>query len=229
MFFIFPVKIRDLSGRETIPWANAFLIAVNVMVFFLNGYLHWPLVVGPGTGMLSIITYGFGHASALHLLGNMWVLWLVGNPVNRRLGDGYYLLAYLGTILALGVFARIFAPNPLIGSSGAVFAVIVIFLMLMPRALVRVSFVALFPFTLLVGLFFRPSHWLFWFIRWDSFDLRAWVGLLVVPVMEICGLWSWGWNWTNLGHLFGLLCGLIVVLSLPTRITIGRREAAVAY
>lgn len=229
MFLLFPVQVREPNGRDTVPFANAVLIAVNVVVFFLNGYLGWPLVVGPGTGWLSILTYGFGHSGALHLLANMWVLWLFGNPVNRRLGDGWYLLAYLGTILALGLFARLFAPYHLIGSSGAVFAVIVVFLMLMPRAVVRVSLVALFPFTVLVGLVARPAHWLFWFIRWDAFELRAWVGLFVVPLVELAGLWSWGWNWTNLGHLFGLLCGLIVVLALPDRITMGRRAATAAY
>ena len=43
--------------------------------------------------------YGFSHASFWHLLFNMWALWVFGNPVNRRLGNGYYLLAYLGTIV----------------------------------------------------------------------------------------------------------------------------------
>ena len=95
----------------------------------------------------------------------MWFLWLFGNPVNRRLGNKYYLLSYLGTILALGLFAWLFAPGRLRGSSGAIFAVMLLFMMLMPRAVVRVGYVALFPFTLLVGLFSRPKNWVFWFLR----------------------------------------------------------------
>ncbi len=226
MFFLVPIKVNEPGGRDTIPLANAILIAVNVLVISFTGYQDQRLAVGPGSGLLSIFTYGFSHANPLHLLANMWVLWLVGNPVNRRLGNGYYLLAYLGTIVALGVFARLFASGPLLGSSGAIFAVLLIFLMLMPRAVVTVAYVALFPITLLVGLLWRPRHWLFWFIRWDSFEAYAWVGLLLVPLLEIWGLWSWGWNWTNLAHLFGLVCGLVIVLLLPAKITRAARAGA---
>ena len=95
----------------------------------------------------------------------MWFLWLFGNPVNRRLGNRYYLLSYLGTILALGMFAWLFAPGLLLGSSGGIFAVMFLFMMLMPRAGVQVGYVALFPFSLLVGLFSRPKNWVFWFLR----------------------------------------------------------------
>jgi membrane associated rhomboid family serine protease len=160
----------------------------------------------------------------------MWVLWLFGNPVNRRLGNGFYLLAYLGTIVFLGLFARLFSSGPLLGASGAIFAVLLIFCMLMPSAVVQVGYVALLPITLLAGLIWRPKHWLYWFIRWDSFAARAWIGLLLVPILELWGLWTWGWNWTNLAHLIGLACGLAVVLLLPARITMGRRaHAGMAY
>src|SRR5207237_9748472 len=118
-----------------IPLANALVIALNVVVFFLN-QLGMPLqVVGQGTGLFSIVLYGFSHANALHLLGNMWFLWLFGNPVNGRVGNGYYLICYLGTILSLGVVARFLIPAEfgLVGSSGAIFAMEVLFWMLMPR------------------------------------------------------------------------------------------------
>src|SRR5437868_3197835 len=104
MFIVLPLQVKEQGGRDTIPLANACLIALNVMVFFLNEYLHWSLAVGSGTGFLTIVTYGFAHGGPGHLLANMWMLWLFGNPVNRRLGNGYYLLAYLGTLLALGLF-----------------------------------------------------------------------------------------------------------------------------
>lgn len=223
MFIVLPVQVKEPGGRDAIPLANALLIAVNVMVFVLNEHLHWPLAVGSGTGVVTILTYGFAHASPGHLLANMWILWLFGNPVNRRLGDGYYLLAYLGTILALGLFARLFFHGLLMGASGAIFALILVCFMLMPRALVKVGYIALFPITLLAGLVSPPKHWVFWFLRWDAFDLHAWVGLFLVPLLEIFGLWWWGWNWTNLGHLLGLGCGVVILLLLPAEITMKRR------
>lgn len=228
MFIVLPVQVKEPVGRDAIPLANALLIAVNVMVFVLNEYLRWPLAVGSGTGMVTILTYGFAHVGPGHLLANMWMLWIFGNPVNRRLGDGYYLLAYLGTILALGLLAWFFFHGILVGASGAIFAIILVFFLLMPRASVKVGTIALLPITLLVGIVSPPKHWIFWFVRWDTFDLHAWVGLFLVPLVEIFGLWWWGWNWTNLGHLLGLACGVVIVLLLPAEVTMKRRFEAAA-
>lgn len=221
MFFLWPVRVEDSSGREAVPFVNSVLIAINVMIFFFCGPHCLGLAVGHGSDFWTILLHAFGHFGPAHLLGNMWVLWLIGNPVNRRLGNGPYLAVYLGTAVALGLIAKLFFTGRLIGASGCIFAVIMIFLMLLPRARVTFYFVALFPITLLVGLFSRPAQWVFWFIRWDWYHLHAWVGLLLVPLLELWGLWTWGLNWTNLGHLLGLICGLIAVLLLPTRITLG--------
>ena len=227
MFLFLPLRVKATDGSERIPWANALLIVLNVLAFFLAAVFGWNLAVGRGSNIATIVTYGFGHADVEHLVGNMWLLWLFGNPVNRRLGNWYYLLSYMGALAALGVIAWLFAPGLLIGSSGAVMAVMLLFMMLMPRAVVEIVYVALFPLTLLIGLFSRPKHWVFWFLRWDAFDFRAWIGFALIVALEIWGLWSglWEghWNWTNLGHIFGLLCGVVIVLLLPTEITMNRR------
>ena len=225
MFILFPMRVREPGGRETIPTANSVLIAVNVLVAVLVGYLPASLAVGRGSGVWTVLTYGFIHANPLHLIGNMWVLWLFGNAVNRRLGNGYYLLSYLGTLVAVGLVAWLFAGGLLLGSSGAIFGILLLFLMLLPRATIHIGYLALLPVTLLLGLVQPPRHWVFWFLRWDSFRVHAWVGLVLVPVVEVWGLWSVGWNWTNLGHLLGLLCGVAIVLLLPTEITMKRRPA----
>ncbi len=123
------------------------------------------------------------------------------------------------------MLARVLSADAIVGSSGAIFCVMAICLLLLPAAPVEVFYIAIFPLTILVGLVSKPPHGLFWFIRWDRFKARAVWGLLIVPALELWGLFWWGWNWTNLGHLLGLLCGLAVVLLLPTRITMNRRPA----
>jgi membrane associated rhomboid family serine protease len=223
MFFPIPVKLKDGRDFETIPVVNGLLVAINVLIFWLG----WQPYVGPGTGFLSIGTYAFGHANLWHLAGNMLALLVFGTPVNRRLVNGWYLLAYLGSALILGLFARLLCPGPLIGASGAIFAVIAIALLLLPSALIEIYYFALFPVTLLIGLIQRPAHWVFWFIRWDRFEIRAWWGLFLVPLLEFRGLFWNGWNWMNLGHPFGLFCGLVIVLLLPTSITMKRRARSV--
>ena len=52
--------------------------------------------------------------------------------------------------------------------------------------------------------------------------------LVLVPFLELWGLFWSGWNWTNLGHLFGLFCGVAAVLMLPARITMRSRSRAAA-
>ncbi len=224
MFFCLPVSIDDPRQRQTVPIANSVLIAVNVLVFWFSQALS----VGPGTGFLSIFTYAFAHAGIMHLLGNMWVLWVFDNPVNRRIGNGYYVLAYVGTVVIVGLLARLLSGVGIMGSSGAIFAVMAICLLLIPSALVGVFYIAIFPLTLLVGLVAKPAHWVFWFIRWDRFKIRALWGLLIVPALELWGLFWWGWNWTNIGHLLGLVCGMAFVLLLPAHISMNRRPAFTA-
>lgn len=221
MFIPIPLKVRDGRDFETIPVVNGLLVAVNVLIFWLG----WHPVVGPGTGIFSILTYAFGHAHVWHLIGNMWALLVFGTPVNRRLGNGWYLISYLGAAVTLGLFARLFCYGYLIGASGAIFAMIAVCLMLLPSAMVEVAYFALFPITLILGVIFRPKHWVFWFIRWDVLELRVYWGLLLVPLLELWGLYWNGWNWTNLGHLCGLLCGVAIVLMLPVHITLKRRRA----
>lgn len=220
MFFPVPIRFRDGREFDAIPVVNGLLVVANVLVFSLG----WRPYVGPGTGLLSIVMYAFGHADVWHLAGNMLALLVFGTPVNRRLGNGWYLIGYLGSALALGMFARLLAPGGLIGASGAIFAVIAMALLLLPGARIEIFYVALLPATLLLGLIWRPRHWVYWFIRWDTFEIRAWWGLFLVPFLELWGLFWCGWNWTNLGHLFGLICGLCFVLLLPERISMNRRS-----
>lgn len=223
MFFVLPIEVRDGAERHDIPIVNGMLILANVLVFCLGRSAAWA--VGPGSGIWSVIGYAFAHASLWHLAGNMWTLLVFGNPLNRRLGNQNYLLLYFGTTLALGLFARMFCSGYLVGASGAIFGVIAACTLLMPAYIVKLWYFALFPITLLIGLFHRPKHWAFWFIRWDMFSIRAVWGILLVPLFELWGLYWWSWNWTNLGHLFGIACGVAIVLMLPSTITMKRKPA----
>jgi membrane associated rhomboid family serine protease len=226
MFLLLPVRVR--APEAPVPLANPVLIAVSVLVYLFVPSAAQRLAVGPGSPPFTVLSYGFVHADAGHLLLNLWALWLFGNPVNRRLGDTYYLLSYLGALLTLGVVVRLVASRPLVGPSGALFAVLLLFFLLLPRARVQLGYVALFPLTLLAGLIARPAHWLFWLVRWGSFALPGWAELLLVPLLEVAGLWASGWNWTNLAHLCGLACGAVAALLLPPAITMPRRRPAAA-
>ncbi len=229
MIILLPLELQEREKYRGLPLANSFLIALNVLSFALMRLFGWCWPVGPGTGIFSIVLYGFSHVGFWHLLFNMWALWVFGNPVNRRLGNVFYLLAYLGTILILGLVARICYFGPVVGASGGIFAVITIAAMLMPSALLVVAYGALFPLTLLIGLIRKPKYGIYWFICGGQFRLRALWCLVFIPLLIIVSM-SWA-LWTgfgsawNLGHLLGMVCGVVVVLLLPTRISMKKRSS----
>ena len=229
MLFPIPLELKQSATRTNVPAVNAALIIANVLVYLLG----WHWIVGPRSGLLSILMYGFCHFGFWHLLLNMWMLWVFGNPVNRRLGNVIYLPVYLGCILAVGLFGRIFAPVGLVGSSGAIFAVIAIALLLSPAAVVKTAYLALFPLTLLIALVQRPKYGLNWFIGWGIVSVPALACLVLIPIMELASLlfagFGLGWSWAPVAHLLGMLCGVAAVLMLPKRISMRREWSAESF
>ncbi len=221
MFMPIPLEFNNGGSKASLPVANFTLVLANVLVYLVG----WSWPTGPGAGLLSLLLYGFCHFGFWHLVLNMWVLWVFGSSVNRRLGNGLYLLVYLGCLLAVGVFARLIVPIGMVGASGAVFAVITIALILMPAATIEFAYLALFPVTLLVALFRRPKYELNWILSWGTSFVPAWWCLLLIPLMELYSVfwraWSFGWIscWTPTAHLLGVACGVAAVLMLPARIT----------
>ena len=81
----------------------------------------------PAEIALTLVAYLFLHGSWLHLLGNMWFLWLFGNSVEGRLGHAGFLIFYLLGGLAATLAHWLVFPNsafPVIGASGAIAAVL---------------------------------------------------------------------------------------------------------
>jgi len=144
--------------------------------------------------LLSLLTYMFLHGGWIHLLGNMWFLWIFGNNVEDRLGPSAYLLFYLGGGLLAGGCQWAFAPNsttPVIGASGAV-------------ATILGAYAITWPFAKVETLVF-----LFFFIT-----------IIELPALLVLGVWflgqvlhaaksSGGVAWW--AHVGGFLGGLLVM------------------
>lgn len=227
MFFPVPVEVVGAPSRRVPPFANSVIIGMNVLLYALG--VSWNWGVGRGTTLFTVLTYAFAHADVLHLLGNMWILWLFGNAVNARIGNRLYALTYFGIALALGCIAWLFSDGVLVGSSGAIYGVVAMATMLLAGTRVRVFYVALIPMTLFIGLIEKPRHWLEWLLRWDHFSFLTLFAIFFVPLLELWGLWRWSvaghLNWTQLGHLAGFVLGIVAVLLLPLQVTL-RRAAA---
>lgn len=117
--------------------------------------------------LLSLVTCMFLHGGWLHLLGNMWFLWIFGNNVEDRLGPLPYLAFYLaGGILAslchwLIVRTSPAATMPVVGASGAVAAILGAYAITWPWARVHtLVFLLIFitvidlPALLVLGVWF---------------------------------------------------------------------------
>jgi membrane associated rhomboid family serine protease len=222
MFLPVPTRLEGAPGGVVPPRANSLLIATNVLLYFLGFSWHWG--VQAGGSPLAIITHAFVHANAWHLLGNMWILWVFGNAVNRRVGDSLYLVSYLAVAAAVGLTAWFLSDGLLVGSSGAIFGVVAMATMLLAGTKTSVYYIAMLPVTVLIGLLRRPNHWLQWLLRWDHFAFPTLYAIVIVPAIELWGLWCWHLSghlsWTNLAHLLGFVFGIGVVLLLPPGVSL---------
>jgi membrane associated rhomboid family serine protease len=91
----------------------------------------------PGLGLTHIITSMFLHGSWMHLIGNMWFLWLFGNNVEDSMTRGRFLAFYLLCGLAAALLQVATDPTsivPMVGASGAISGIMGAYLVLYPHA-----------------------------------------------------------------------------------------------
>ena len=205
-----------------VTWA---LIATNCLVFlfqnsldpleleeFLRDFALIParyttaLAYGDFTpaDFVPLFTMMFLHGGWLHLILNMWTLWLFGPTVEDRLGHGRYLAFYLACGLAASVAHLVFNPTsvvPALGASGAIAGVLGSYMRLFPLARVIVLVPILF-----IPLFFEIHASVFvglWFL------LQLFQGTLELLLPSSQGGVAW---WAHIGgFVAGLALGSLMV------------------
>ena len=144
----------------TLPPATWGLLVANTVVFLLqmaggNALLIyyfglWPLATAPLSGGTflpwQLITYSFLHGGVVHLLLNMYALYLFGADLERVFGERRYLALYFASVLAAGVSQLLWSavasapPFPTIGASGGVFGLLLAYGMYFPDRIVALIF-----------------------------------------------------------------------------------------
>jgi membrane associated rhomboid family serine protease len=106
-----------------------------------------------------LLTATFLHANPLHILGNMWFLWLVGREMESLYGSRDFLAFYLGaaifSTLAWVLITAASSPDPnttMLGASGAVMAVMTLFTLYFPKREFLFVFVPV-PMWLLLAIY----------------------------------------------------------------------------
>ena len=149
---MFPIGDDD-SDRRSTPVVTVVLIAINVLVFLLesNGgddfIRRWSFVPAqfsddPVGNAPTLVTAMFMHGGLMHLFGNMLYLWIFGDNVEDRFGKAGFLIFYLlcGVAASLAQFAV--SPGmtiPNLGASGAIAGVLGAYILMFPKASVRVA------------------------------------------------------------------------------------------
>jgi membrane associated rhomboid family serine protease len=178
---LFP--IRDHNPTTRFPAITLLLVAANVVAFLFLWQLpegaQQRLVLQAGAIPYEIVnrvdlrprdlvpwpatlwTSMFLHGGWMHLIGNMWFLWVFGDNIEEALGSFRYFVFYflVGTVGALAqCFSLPDSTAPMIGASGAVAGVLGAYVMLYPRARIVSLFFLFFtielPAWIFLGLWF---------------------------------------------------------------------------
>ena len=153
----------------------------------------------PGRQVPNVITSMFLHGSWMHLLGNMWFLWLFGNNIEDSMTRPRFLAFYLFTGLAAALAQVAADPSsavPMVGASGAISGVMGAYLVLFPR--VRV-------FTILpLGFFITTVALPAWgmLLYWAVLQFAG--GLTSIFAEQTGGVAFWA-------HLGGFIAGVVLI------------------
>jgi membrane associated rhomboid family serine protease len=153
----------------------------------------------------------FIHGGWLHIIGNMWFLWIFGDNVEDRLGHLRFLIFYLLSGIGAALFYVLLKPGsvlPALGASGAISGVMGAYILLYPRARV-LTLVPVFFLPLLVEI---PA--VFFVGVWFLFQFLAGTLSLATPRVE--GGVAW---WAHIG-------GFVLGMALLPLFTRSSRESA---
>jgi membrane associated rhomboid family serine protease len=152
----------------------------------------------PGRQFSHLFTSMFLHGSWLHLLGNMWFLWIFGNNIEDSMGRVRFILFYLlcGIAAAAGqVWTSPGSAIPMVGASGAISGVMGAYLILFPK--VRVY--AMVP----IGFFLTSIAMPAWVMLGYWFFIQFASGLLAAG-RDMGGVAFWA-------HVGGFVAGVVLI------------------
>ena len=171
---MFPLS--DSAKATKFPVITILLIAANIFVFFsqifssdpelfLYTYALIPADVDlavPAT-LIPFVTAIFLHGGILHIVSNMWFLWIFGDNVEGALSHIGYLVFFIIAGIAGNVMQYLFMPDstiPLVGASGAIAGILGYYAVVFPRSKVR-TLIFLFFFVTVINIsaFLVLGYW----------------------------------------------------------------------
>ncbi len=217
------IPLRDSQPSYSTPVVTAGLIVANVLVFLhqvsldhfsLDHFIRTYAIVPARFEFSTLFTSMFLHGGWLHLIGNMWFLWIYGDNVEDILGGLRYLVFYLLCGVAAGlahVLTNIGSPVPTIGASGAVAGVMGAYLVKFPHSRI----VTLIPIFFLLTTVELPAVLIliYWFL------IQIFSGMAAVGQMASA---QGGVAW--FAHVGGFVAGMVLISLMKTQERYRRRR-----
>jgi rhomboid family protein len=203
------LPLRDVIPSRTTPYITITIIVLNSLAWLfevamprdlLPVFLQVYGVVPAHFRAVTLITSMFLHGGWMHIIGNMWYLWIFGDNVEDRLGHGRFVIFYLlcGIVAAFGqILMNPMSTLPTIGASGAIAGVMGAYFILYPQSRVlTLVFIVFFievielPAILLLG---------FWFL------------MQIISAGSIAATAGTGGGVAFMAHVAGFLMGIVGV------------------
>jgi membrane associated rhomboid family serine protease len=200
------IPLRDVIPSRTTPVVTFFIIAVNALAFWFElalpgaqrqAFIRAWGIVPADFDAVTVVSSMFLHGGWLHVLGNMWYLWIFGDNVEDRMGHLRYLVFYLLSGAVAGLAQVAVTPSsyvPMIGASGAIAGVMGAYFVLFPRSRV----LTLLPIFIFIQIVEIPALWFLglWFV----FQVFSGVGSIATTAGSQGGIAFWA-------HVAGFAAG----------------------
>lgn len=207
---MFPLS--DSIKAHSFPFVNIAIILATVSVFFLQitavdfeDFIYQYALIPANINfdnyatLIPFITSIFLHGGFLHIISNMWFLWVFGDNVEGHMGKLIYPIVYLLSGIVGGLSQYFFSPDsqiPMLGASGAVAGVLGAYYVLFPHSKIK-TLVPFFGFASIIEIG-APLMLGYWFI------LQIFSGAASLPFMtaDTGGVAFWA-------HVGGFMTGVL--------------------
>jgi membrane associated rhomboid family serine protease len=210
------IPLRDTQPSYSTPFVTVGIIVVNVLAFLyqisldqysLNWFIGRYAIVPDRLQYSDLITSMFLHGGWMHLIGNMWFLWIYGDNVEDVLGHFKYLVFYLLCGIAAALLHVVLNPYsrvPTLGASGAIAGVMGAYMVKFPHSRI----ITLVPIIIFFTTMEIPALLIlaYWFI----IQLFSGVGSIGYSNVSAGGV-AW------FAHVGGFVAGIALIFILGTR------------
>lgn len=206
------IPLRDTGSARSFPFWTAVIIVANIVVFmvelstpnqaeFLREYALVPARLDPArpVTLLPLVTSQFLHAGFLHIISNMWFLWVFGDNVEHRMGFAAFPVFYVASGIAGALLQSTLTAGsdvPMLGASAAIAGALGAYIVMFPGNRVRVFILlGILPWTFTLPAAVMLAYWF-------GLQILSGAATLVTGSLEVGGV-AW------FAHIGGFLTGLV--------------------